>query len=255
MSVMLQRHNHLRLIINQLQLQNLYHRRICGELELLGEYCVLLPPENTSLFRALITHSHSDKVYALVDKALAEKSLVLDFQPDPSLLPEEPTVAPQQPVVASEKSAKAILDWERDSLMSDDSIGAATYDVLAARAIERGRKADIKAELVKSQINNEESNKLLVLLPAIADTVRSLSRRLNRTRMLKKDCVDSVAASMHLKHREALAGVDQLAAIIPEFFSVEPSEDGVPAVAHINTALVYKEVRGFIVEYVKSQSL
>lgn len=191
-------------------------------------------------------------MYALVDKAVATNASELGIHPDPSLLPEKQQFTPLEPTVHTEKSGIAMQAWEQEVLTNEDPLEAATYEVLAARAIERGRKASAKAELLKAQVSQEETSKLLVLLPAIADSLRSLSRRLNRSRMAKRECVESVAASMHIKHREALSGIDQLAAIVPDFVVLESAQDGMPTVAHINVAAKYSEVRRIIVEFVKN---
>jgi hypothetical protein len=71
--------------------------------------------------------------------------------------------------------------------------------------------------------------------------------------MVKKDCVDSIAGSMHIKSQEVIACFEQIFSVVPEFFNIEPSEDGLPATVQINTSLPYKEVRGFIVDHVKEQ--
>lgn len=191
-------------------------------------------------------------MYALVDKAVASNACKLNINADLSLLPEVPQYTPLEPTVHTEQSTTAVQGWEQDVLMNEDPLEAVTYDILAARAIERGRKASAKAELLKTQATQEETNKLLVLLPAIADSLRSLARRLNRSRMAKKDCVENVAASMNIKHREALAGIEQLAAVVPDFIVLELAQDGMPTVAHINVAAKYSEVRRIIVEFVKS---
>jgi len=191
-------------------------------------------------------------VYALVDKAVATHASELSVHPDHSLLPEKQQFTPLEPTVQSEKSGIVMQAWEQEVQMKEDPLEAATYEVLAARAIERGRKANAKAELLKTQVTQEETNKLLALLPAIADSLRSLSRRLNRSRMAKRECVESVAASMHIKHREALSGIDQLASIVPDFVVLESALDGMPTVAHINVGAKYSEVRRIIVEFVKN---
>ena len=193
-------------------------------------------------------------MYALVEKAAATNVHELHIRPDPSLLPEQPEIAPLEPAVTSTKAAKDILEWEKEVVRKEDRLEEVTLDALRARAVAREKQVNVQEQLRQHKIENEEHHKLLHLLPAMADAVRSLARRKNRTRMPKKDCLESVAQAMHIKYASAVAGLDHLNAIIPEFFSIERPEAGVPVTVHIDTALPYKEVRGFVVEYVKQQT-
>lgn len=204
---------------------------------------------------------YRDKVYALVTKAVESDSTELDLFPDPAKLPPQPAVASpssnsSNKRLRSEAPSNDIADWAQD-ILNAKPVGdnlTVTLDVLRARAIERGRQAQIKADILLTQIQQEDLNKLLTLLPLITDTLRSLSVRKNRTRMPKKDCVDAVVKAMHLKAHDVLQGFDKIYAVVPEFLEILPAEAASPATVHINTAISYKDVRSKVVEYARNNA-
>ena len=154
----------------------------------------------------------------------------------------------------TEGSSQDIADWAQD-VLNAKSVGDnlnVTLDALRQRAIERGRQAQVKADILHTQIQQEELTKLLTLLPLITDTLRSLSVRKNRTRMVKKDCVEAVVKAMHLKAHDVLQGFEKICAVVPEFLEIIPPDATSPATVHINTAVSYKDVRGKVVEFARS---
>jgi hypothetical protein len=182
----------------------------------------------------------------------------LDLFPDPANLP------PQPALVLSNSSnkrlrvedTKDIADWAQD-ILNAKPIGdnvSVTLEALRERAIERGRQAQIKSDILHTQIQQEGLNQLLTLLPLITDTLRSLSVRKNRTRMVKKDCVEAVVKAMHLKAHDVLQGFEKICTVVPEFLEILPADGTSPATVHINTAVSYKEVRGKVVEYARSNT-
>lgn len=212
------------------------------------------------IFSCFFCAHHRDKLYSLVAKADENGSTELDVFPDPTVLPPQPAITIVGPScnkrMRSEISSQDIADWAQDVLNAkpvSDNLNV-TLDVLRERAIERGRQAQQKADLLHSQIQQDELNKLLTLLPLITDTLRSLSVRKNRTRMVKKDCVDAVVKAMHLKTHDILQGFEKICSVAPEFLEIIPPDATSPATVHINTAVSYKEVRNKVVEYARSNT-
>jgi hypothetical protein len=173
--------------------------------------------------------------------------------PDHSLIPARPAIPVPEKRVRTEKKGD-ITEWAEAALSarSDGDYRDVTMEILRERAIQREESARVEAERIKAQVAAEETNRLLHMLPSLADTLRSLSMRNNRSHMLKKDCVEGIIAALQLKTHQVQQGFDLLCTIAPEFISIVPAEKGVPATVAVNRATPYKEVRGKVVEYARS---
>ena len=180
---------------------------------------------------------------------------------DPSLLPTKPTVIPL--LQSTERKMRTgnqggdIAEWAQAALSSkqgDDDLND-TLESLRERALERGKLAEKQAEDLKELLRQEEKNKLMSVLPSIADALRSLSVRKKRTNMIKKECAEEVASSLHLKVQEILQSFVVLSSVVPDFIILRPSAGQLPSTVTINTTLPYKEVRRKVLDYVTENTV
>jgi hypothetical protein len=126
-------------------------------------------------------------------------------------------------------------------------------EALRERAIQREVEAQQQAAKLKAQTALDEQDRLLQLLPALADAVRGMAVRQNRSQLVRKDCLDVAGAALRLTPKQLLQGLETLCAVVPEFLNLLPAQDKVPATVVVNRRAVYKEVRGKVMDYAHSQ--
>lgn len=203
-------------------------------------------------------------MYTLSAEATKRKSGSLGIVPDYSLLPTQPIIAaPNQnarhdaaaavhaQIAAHSKGTGSPNTSTKSS--SSDVAGRVTLEALRERAIQREAEAQDAAEKLKQRLVEEEQQRLLHQLPALADAVRGLAVRLNRSHLLRKDCLEAVAPALRLTPKQAVQGLEALSVAVPDFLCLQPAVDKVPATVAVNRGAVFKEVRGKVVEYVRSQ--
>lgn len=193
-------------------------------------------------------------MFALAEKATAQKVSSLNIKPDFSLIPSQPVVALPEKKVRTINKAGAMSEWEAAALNSEPLEGKITLEMLRERAAKREEIALQQKEKVKIQLAEEESERLLQLLPTLADAFRSMAVRKNRTNMTRKDSLEGVSRALQLRPQQVATGMDLLCSIVPEFLCQLSADLGVPATVTVNRNLPYKEVRGKIVEYVRTHS-
>jgi hypothetical protein len=201
----------------------------------------------------------SERLYALASEATARKADSLGVIPDRSLVPSPPALsAPNQhakktAVTAKPDTAKFSLNHNSAAPNSKPGSGGVTLEALRERAIQREVEAQQQAAKLKAQAALDEQDRLLQLLPALADAVRGMAVRHNRSQLVRKDCLDAAGAALRLTPKQLLQGLETLCAVVPEFLNLLPAQDKVPATVVVNRGAVYKEVRSHVVDYAHSQ--
>lgn len=164
------------------------------------------------------------------------------------------TTATSTTTTATTEASIAAQIGGSSSSGASNSSGAVTMEALRERAIRRGEAAQLEAERQRAQKVADEHIRLLQLLPAIADALRGMAVRQNRSSLLRRDCVESVAAALRLSPQQILQGFELVAAAVPEFLALTAAEKGIPATVVVNKYLVYKEVRAAVVEFARNKA-
>jgi hypothetical protein len=126
---------------------------------------------------------------------------------------------------------------------SDAANLSVTLQSLRENAIARGKRLKEQEEALQAQKKITEEAHARHRLPFIADTLRSLFVRKNRSRMLLKECTGSICSTLYLKSKVVTEAMKLIEQVVPEFFTVLPAAHGVPSTVQINLSTPYKEVR------------
>ena len=200
-------------------------------------------------------YCYSEKLYALAAAASERRDATLGLVPNLSLIPPQPAVTLSEKRVRTAHKASDITEWAQQALatQSNNDKSKVTLEQLRERAVLRGEIAERQAERLRIQVSVEEDRKMLQFLPNIADTLRSIAVRNNRSVMLKRDCIDNINRAVGLKTVQILKALDILCTVAPGFLEVLPATGAIPATVSLNRALPFKEVRTSLVEYVRNE--